>query len=160
MTSRIFVALLATALVGCRSVSELSGLGPEAKTRIGQLRYATGSQRSVVGDIVLRSLAAGDYDLSFSKSGVSVLQLQTRGANVTATGLLAGGGWSGLADRAPGPLRPWAMLKEVLVYFDSNVPSAQKPGRWSANFQRKNGNLLRADIQFSHNRSMAFSFGQ
>jgi hypothetical protein len=159
MTSRIFVTLLAITLVGCRSVSELSGLGPEAKTRIGQLRYATG-ERSIVGDIVLRSLAAGDYDLSFSKSGVAVLQLQTRGTNMTATGLLAGGGWSGTADRAPGLLRPWAMLKEVLVYFDSNVPSAQKPGRWSASFQRKNGNLLRADIQFSHNRSMAFSFGQ
>jgi hypothetical protein len=159
MTSRIFVALLAIILVGCRSVSELSGLGPEAKTRIGQLRYVTG-QRSIVGDIVLRSLAAGDYDLSFSKSGVAVLQLQMRGTYMTATGLLAGGGWSGMADRAPGPLRPWAMLKEVLVYFDSNVPSAQKPGRWSASFQRKNGNLLRADIQFSHNQSMAFSFGQ
>jgi hypothetical protein len=159
MMSRIFVALLAIALVGCRSVSELSGLGPEAKTRIGQLRYATG-ERSIVGDIVLRSLAAGDYDLSFSKSGVTVLQLQTRGTAMTATGLLAGGGWSGAADHAPGPLRPWAMLKEVLVHFDSNVPSAQKPGRWSATFQRKNGNLLRADIQFSHHRSMAFSFGQ
>jgi hypothetical protein len=159
MMSRIFVILLAITVVGCRSVSELSGLGPEAKTRIGQLRYATG-QRSIVGDIVLRNLAAGDYDLSFSKSGVAVLQLQTRGADMTATGLLAGGGWSGVADRAPGPLRPWAMLKEVLDYFDSNVPSAQKPGRWSANFQRKNGQLLKADIQFSHNRSMAFSFGQ
>jgi hypothetical protein len=159
MTGRIFVVLLAVTLLGCRSVSELSGLGPEAKTRIGQLRYATG-QRSIVGDIVLRNLAAGDYDLSFSKSGVTVLQLQTRGAEMTATGLLAGGGWSGVADHAPSPLRPWAMLKEVLGYFDSNVPSAQKPGRWSASFQRKNGNLVRADIQFSHNRSMAFSFGQ
>ena len=159
MTSRVFVALLAIALVGCRSVSELSGLGPEAKTRIGQLRYATG-ERSVVGDIVLRNLAAGDYDLSFSKGGVSVLQVQARGPDIAATGLLAGSGWSGPADHAPGSLRPWAMLKEVLVYLDSNVPSAQKPGRWSVTFRRKNGNLLRADIQFSHNRSMAFSFGQ
>jgi hypothetical protein len=159
MTSRIFVVLSAVILVGCRSVNELSGLGPEAKTRIGQLRYATG-ERSVVGDIVLRNLTAGDYDLSFSKGGVTVLELQTRGTNMTATGLLSKNGWSGPADHAPGPLRPWAMLKEVLVYFDSNLPSAQKPGRWSATFQRKNGNLLRADIQFSHNRSMAFSFGQ
>jgi hypothetical protein len=159
MTSRIIVALLAATLIGCRSVNELSGLGPEAKTRIGQLRYATG-QRSVVGDIVLRSLAAGDYDLSFSKGGVTVLQLQTRGDNMTATGLLAGGGWSGAAARAPAPLRPWAMLKEVLPYFDSNAPSAQKTGRWSATFLRQGGNLSRADIQFSPGRSMSFSFAQ
>jgi hypothetical protein len=159
MTSRIFAAFLAIILMGCRSVNELSGLGPEAKTRIGQLRYAAGG-RSVVGDIVLRNLTGGDYDLSFSKGGVTVLELQARGANMTATGLLAGSGWSGAADRAPGVLKPWAMLKEVLIYFDSNAPSAQKPGRWYASFQRRNGNLLKADIQFSHNRSMAFSFAQ
>ncbi|HEX7194345.1 MAG TPA: hypothetical protein VF207_05195 [Chthoniobacterales bacterium] len=159
MTSRIFAAFLAIILIGCRSVNELSGLGPEAKTRIGQLRYATGG-RSVVGDIVLRNLTAGDYDLSFSKGGVTVLELQTRGPNMTATGLLAKSGWSGAADRAPGPLKPWAMLKEALVYFDSDAPSAQKPGRWSATFQRRNGTLVRADIQFAQNRSMAFSFAQ
>jgi hypothetical protein len=159
MTSRIFAAFLAIILMGCRSVNELSGLGPEAKTRIGQLRYATGG-RSVVGDIVLRNLTAGDYDLSFSKGGVTVLELQTRGPNMIATGLLAGSGWSGAADRAPGPLKPWAMLREALVYFDSDAPSAQKPGQWSATFQRRNGNLLRADIKFSHNRSMSFSFAQ
>jgi hypothetical protein len=159
MTSRIAVAFLAIILMGCRSVNELSGLGPEAKTRIGQLRYVTGG-RSIVGDIVLRNLRAGDYDLSFSKGGVTVLELQARGTNMTATGLLAGSGWSGAADHAPSPLKPWVMLKEALVYFDANAPSAQKPGRWSATFQRKNGNLMRADIQFSHNRSMAFSFAQ
>jgi hypothetical protein len=159
MTRQILVVLLVIILAGCRSVSELSGLGPEAKTRIGQLRYATGD-RSVVGDIVLRSLAGGDYDLSFSKGGVTVLQLQTRGETMTATGLLAKGGWSGPADRAPGALRPWAMLKEVLAYFDLTLPSAQKQGRWSATFQRKNGNLLKADIQFSDHRSMVFSFAQ
>jgi hypothetical protein len=159
MTSRIIVALLATTLIGCRSVNELSGLGPEAKTRIGQLRYATG-ERSVVGDIILRSLTAGDYDLSFSKGGVTVLELQTRGDNITATGLLVRGGWSGAAARAPGTLKPWAMLKEVVPYFDTNAPSAQKTGRWSATFQRKSGTLLRADIQFSRERSMSFSFAR
>jgi hypothetical protein len=159
MTSRIIVAFLVATLIGCRSVNELSGLGPEAKTRIGQLRYATG-ERSVVGDIILRSLAAGDYDLSFSKGGVTVLQLQTRGDNMTATGLLVRGGWSGPAAHAPSPLKPWAMLKEVLPHFDSNAPSAQQTGRWSATFQRKSGYLLRADIQFAHRRSMSFSFAQ
>jgi hypothetical protein len=52
------------------------------------------------------------------------------------------------------------MLREVLPYFDTNVPSAEKPGRWSATFERKGGLLLRADIQFSGRGSMAFAFGQ
>jgi hypothetical protein len=57
-------------------------------------------------------------------------------------------------------LRSWAMLRDVLPYFDTNVPSAQKPGRWSATFERKGGMLLRADVQFSGRTSMGFTFGQ
>lgn len=158
MTSRILIILSAVLLAGCQSAKEISGLGPEAKTRIGQLQYTFGS-RSIVGDIILRSLPGGDYDLYFSKGGVSVLEIQTRGGHMVATGLLARRGWSGATDEAPGPLKPWAMLREVLPYFDSNVPSAQKP-RWSATFIRKGGNLRRADVRFAGRKSMAFSFGQ
>lgn len=159
MTSRICILLAAILLAGCQSAKEISGLGPEAKTRIGQLRYDYGS-RSIVGDIILRTLNGGDYDLYFSKGGVPVLEFQTRGPHMAATGLLAKNGWSGETDKAPGPLRPWAMLREVLPYFDSNVPSAQEPHQWSATFERKAGVLWRADVQFSGRKSMAFSFGQ
>jgi hypothetical protein len=159
MTSRILIILSAVLLAGCQSAKEISGLGPEAKTRVGQLQYTFGS-RSIVGDIILRSLAGGDYDLYFSKGGVPVLEFQTRGQHMTATGLLARNGWSGATDEAPGPLKPWAMLREVLPYFDSNVPSAQEPHQWSAIFVRKGGDLWRADVRFSGRKSMAFSFGQ
>ena len=159
MTSRILILLSAIMLAGCQSVKELSGLGPEAKTRIGQLRYVT-RNRSIIGDIVLRNLSEGDYDLSFSKGGVPVLEFQTRGSRMTATGLLIRTGWSGELTHAPGQLRSWAMLREVLPYFDTNVPSAQKPGRWSATFDRRGGMLLRADVQFSGRTSMGFTFGQ
>ena len=159
MTRRILILLSAILLAGCQSVKELSGLGPEAKTRIGQLNYIT-RNRSIVGDIVLRNLTGGDYDLSFLKGGVPVLEFQTRGSRMTATGLLIRTGWSGELAHAPGPLRSWAMLREVLPYFDTNVPSAQKPGKWSATFQRKGDMLLRADVQFLGRTSMAFTFGQ
>lgn len=159
MTSRIFILLFAILLAGCQSAKELSGLGPEAKTRIGQLQYTYG-RRSIVGDIILRSLNGGDYDLYFSKGGVPVLEFQTRGPHMVATGLLARNGWSGATQEAPGALKPWALLREVLPYFDSNVPSAQKPHRWSATFLRKDGILWRADVQFVGRKSMAFSFGQ
>jgi hypothetical protein len=159
MTRRICILLAAILLAGCQTAKELSGLGPEARTRIGQLQYTYGGH-SVVGDIVLRTLNGGDYDLYFSKGGVTVLEFQTRGSHMAATGLLARNGWSGPTNEALGPLKPWAMLREVLPYFDSNVPSAQKPHRWSATFDRRAGILWRADVQFSGRRSMAFSFGQ
>jgi hypothetical protein len=159
MTSRIFTLLVGILLVGCQSAKEISGLGPEAKTRIGQLQYNYGS-RSIVGDIILRSIKGGDYDLYFSKGGVPVLEFQTRGPHMAATGLLAKNGWSGLTAEAPGSLKPWARLSEVLPYFDSNVPTAQKPHRWTATFERKSGTLWRVDVQFAGKKSMAFSFAQ
>ncbi|MBV8376052.1 MAG: hypothetical protein JO279_03530 [Verrucomicrobia bacterium] len=159
MTSRTLVLLTALLFAGCQSAKELSGLGPEAKTRIGQLQYSYGGH-SIVGDIILRSLQGGDYDLYFSKGGVQVLEFQTRGSHMAATGLLAKNGWSGPPDEAPGPLKPWATLREILPYFGSNVPSAEKPRRWSASFERNGGVLLRANVQFSGKKSMAFSFGQ
>jgi hypothetical protein len=154
MTSRILILLFAIL-----SAKEMSGLGADAKTRVGQLQYTYGGH-SIVGDILLRSLSGGDYDLYFSKAGITVLEFQTHGSHMAATGLLARNGWSGETNEALGALKPWAMLREVLPYFDSNVPSAQKPHRWSASFERKGGVLLRADVHFSGRKSMAFSFGQ
>ena len=107
MTSRIFILLFAFLLAGCQSAKEISGLGPEAKTRIGQLQYSYGG-RSIVGDIILRSLTGGDYDLYFSKGGITVLEFQTRGSHMAATGMLARNGWSGETEEARGPLKPWA----------------------------------------------------
>jgi hypothetical protein len=159
MTSRILILLSALWLAGCQTAKEISGLGPEAKTRVGQLQYTYGGH-SVVGDIILRTLNGGDYDLYFSKAGVTVLEFQTRGSHMAATGLLARSGWSGPITEAVGPLRPWATLREVLPFFDSNVPTAQRPHRWSATFERKGGVLWRADVQFSGRKSMAFTFGQ
>jgi hypothetical protein len=159
MTNRILILLTVVLLAGCQTVKEISGLGPEAKTRIGQLQYSYGGH-SIVGDIILRSLNGGDYDLYFSKAGVTVLEFQTRGSHMAATGMLARNGWSGQTAEARGPLRPWATLREVLPYFDSNVPKAEKPHRWSATFERKGAILLRANVQFAGRKSMAFSFGE
>ena len=159
MIRRFSIFLCMVLLAGCEAAKELSGLGPEAKTRVGQLLYAYGGH-SIVGDIILRSLNGGDYDLYFSKGSVPVLEFQTRGTHMAATGVLARNGWSGEIAEARGPLRPWATLRDVLPYFDSDVPSAQRPHRWSATFLRKGGTLLRADVQFPGRKSMAFSFGQ
>ncbi len=159
MIRRFFILLLVVLMAGCQAARELSGLGAEAKTRVGQLLFTYGGH-SIVGDIVLRNLNGGDYDLYFSKGGVQVLEFQTRGTHMTATGVLAKNGWSGPVAEARGPLRPWATLKEVLPYFDSSLPSAQRPHRWSATFTRNGATLLRADVEFPGRKSMIFSFAQ
>ncbi len=158
MRKRLLVVFSLMVLAGCQTVGELPVLGPEARTRSGQLSFTT-SARSVIGDVILRSLANGDYDLFFSKAGIEVLQIQVRGIRMTATGLMARNGWTGSIGNAPRPLKPWAMLKEIIPYFESAQASAEQPGRWTAKFQRKRGTLFRADIQFSSGESIIFILG-
>jgi hypothetical protein len=160
MISRFLFVWAALLLASCQSVQPLSSVGPGGKTRVGQLRYMTGT-RTVVGDVVLNSLPDGDLDLEFSKSGLPVLQIQIRGETMRATGLLAHGGWSGSALHPIGPLRPWAELKQVVPYFErGDQKKAEKPGTWSANFRRKEHSLASADLNFSTGESMSFSFAQ
>jgi hypothetical protein len=160
MISRILSVFAALFLASCQSIQPLSSVGSGGKTRIGQLRYVTGS-RTVVGDVVLNSLSNGDLDLEFSKGGLPVLQIQIRGDTMRATGLLARGGWSGSALRPIRPLRPWADLRQIVPHFENkNERIAENPGVWSANFQRKQNSVANADLKFSTGESMTFSFAQ
>jgi hypothetical protein len=154
-----FLALLPLLLICSCAVRELPGLGSDAKTHEGQMVYTT-SRRSVVGDVILRTRSNGDYDLAFSKGGVSVLQLQSHGNELVATGLFARSGWRGPVDRAIGPLHSWALLKQVIPYFYSDQSSASSGRRWNATFTRKNGKLTGAKIDFARHESMIFSFAQ
>jgi hypothetical protein len=160
MSYRLTALLLPLLFIcSCANVAELPGLGTDAKTHEGQMVYTT-SRRSVVGDVILRTRSNGDYDLAFSKGGVSVLQLQSHGNELVATGLFAKSGWKGPVDRALGPLHSWAMLKQVIPYFDSNQASAGNGKKWNATFDRKNGKLTGAKIDFIRHESMIFSFAQ
>ena len=153
-------ALLSIFLLLCScTVNELPGLGSDAKTLQGQMVYTT-SRRSVVGDVILRTRSNGDYDLAFSKGGVSVLQLQSHGSELVATGLFARTGWKGPVDRAIGPLHSWALLRQVIPYFYSSQSSASNSRKWSATFSRNSGKLQGAKIDFARHESMIFSFAQ
>jgi hypothetical protein len=114
---------LALLFSACQTVNELPGLA-DAKKHDGQMVYQT-TQTSIVGDVILRTETGGDYDLIFSKGGAEVLQIQAHDGHLVATGLLARNGWTGQLDRTPSLLRPWALLKQVVPYFDSNQNSAQ-----------------------------------
>ena len=154
-----FALITALAFSACQSAREFSFLGQQGKTRIGQLFYAT-PKRAIVGDVVLNYLETGDYDLSFAKGGVTVLQLQARASTVRASGLLARGGFTGDIYHLPGALRPWGDLKSVLPYFDSQQAQAEESGRWKAAFQRQGGLLTRVQVEFRGGDSMTFNFAR
>jgi hypothetical protein len=149
-----FLALLFSA---CQTVNELPGLGTNARTHEGQMVYQT-SRTSIVGDVILRTRPDGEYDLVFLKGGVQILEIQAHNDQLVATGLFARNGWTGPLDRAPGPLRSWALLKQVIPYFDSTQTSAQSDRIWNATFTRKGNQLVGAKIEFRHRGSMIFSF--
>jgi hypothetical protein len=109
---------------------------------------------------VINYLERGDYDLSFAKGGVAVLQLQARNSRVRASGLLARGGFSGDISHLPGPLRAWGELKSVIPYFDSQQAQAEQSGRWKATFTRQGGILTRVQVVFPKSESMTFKFAQ
>ena len=147
---------LALLFSACQTVNELPGLS-DAKKHDGQMVYQT-NQTSIVGDVILRTESSGDYDLIFSKGGAQMLQIQAHDGHLVATGLFARNGWTGPVERTPGPLRSWALLKQVVPYFDSNQASAQNGKIWNATFERKGNQLVGAKVQFYRRGSMAFSF--
>jgi hypothetical protein len=146
-------------LVGCQTGRELPALGTGAVTRTGQLRYAA-NQRSFIGDVILRTEPNGDYDLDFSKAGVSILRMQVHGDRFSATGSFARGGWSGSAGNAPRPLRSWALLRQVLPFFNSDPIQASNHDLWQARFTRKGKTLKAVQIGFAQGDSMLFNFAQ
>jgi hypothetical protein len=156
----LFLSLIALiCLAGCRTGRELPGLGSEAATRTGQLRYSTRT-RPFIGDFILRTSPSGDYDLAFSKSGVSILQIQVHDDRLSATGSFVRGGWSGSASHAPGPLRTWAELHQVIPYFYTNQSQASAGNAWRASFVRQGPRLQSAQIHFAHGDSLLFNFAQ
>src|SRR5258708_19861527 len=66
---------LALLFSACQTVNELPGLGANTKKHDGQMVYQT-THTSLVGDVILRTQASGDYDMIFSKGGAQVLQIQ------------------------------------------------------------------------------------
>jgi hypothetical protein len=156
----LFLGLISLVfLAGCQTGRELPGLGSEAATRAGQLRYATRT-RSFIGDFILRTEFSGDYDLAFSKSGVSLLQIQVHDDRLSATGSFVRGGWGGSASYAPGPLRTWAELHQVIPYFYSTQTEASQGNAWRARFVRQGTRLQSAQVRFAHGESLLFNFAE
>ena len=84
------------------------------ETRSGQLLYRTATT-TLIGEVLVRFSKTGNFELTFSKGpGMALFQLRQDDSFAEVRGALARSGWSGPADRAPAPLRPWLELRDKL----------------------------------------------
>lgn len=110
-------ALAAATLSGCQTTAPHQFATPTApwQTRTGQMSY-TGPRMSLIGEVVVRSTKAGDFELTFSKGpGVTLLMLRSDTNVVQIEGPLARGRWSGSAASAPERLRGWIALRDKIL---------------------------------------------
>lgn len=117
-SSLLFVAAFALlSLTSCQTTPPHQFATPTApwQTRTGQLAY-TGTRMSLIGEVLIRSTKAGDFEFTFTKGpGVSLLTLRSDANFVQAEGPLAGGRWSGSVESAPERLRGWLALRDKIL---------------------------------------------
>lgn len=84
-------------------------------TRSGQLSYHS-KRGTMIGEILVRYSARGDFELTFSKGpGLSLLLLRTDPEFAQLRGPLAGVPWSGRFGEAPARVRGWLKLREEIL---------------------------------------------
>lgn len=112
----LLASLCAALLSGCQAPLSFPAPAADWQTHTGQLHYRSAAGRSIIGDVVVRRSARGDFQLAFSSGpGFPLLRLWQSGEQARAEGALARGSWQGQAERAPAPLRGWLQLREVFA---------------------------------------------
>lgn len=110
-------------LSSCATTTSHQFASPNAqwKTRTGQLAYR-GPKVSLIGDVVLRTSAAGEMELTFSKApALTLISIKQDAQFASATGPLARGSWAGQTANAPERLRGWFALREKILSGGSSV---------------------------------------
>lgn len=114
----IICASFATSLTSCQTTSPAHQFAePKSawQTKSGQLAY-TSPRMSLIGEVLVRSTKAGDFELTFSKGpGVALLSLRSDATFAEAEGPLARGRWSGRLTNVPERLRGWFALREKIL---------------------------------------------
>lgn len=111
------LSFLILGLTSCVTTSTHQFAGPTTdwQTRSGQLAYQ-GAKMSLIGEVVVRTSASGEMELTFSKGpGVNLLTLRQDAQFASAEGPLARGRWSGPTADAPERLRGWFALREKIL---------------------------------------------
>ena len=110
-------ALAVSGLTSCQTTSPQQLAAPTGvwQTRTGQLAY-TGPRMSLIGEVIVRSTKAGDFELTFTKGpGVTLLTVRSDTTTALFEGPLARGRWSGPLTGAPERLRGWLALREKIL---------------------------------------------
>jgi hypothetical protein len=85
------------------------------EAKIGQLQYR-GPKTTLIGEVLVRFSRNGDFELTFTKGpGVTLLVLHQDATFARVEGPLARGRWAGPIEKAPGRLRGWLALRNVLM---------------------------------------------
>lgn len=111
-----WLAGLALCLSSCQTARQLF-VQPEPgwESRVGQLQYRS-PKTTLIGDVLVRYSAAGDFELTFSKGpGLILLTVRQNDQFVRVSGPLARGSWSGAPRNAPVHLRGWVSLRDLLL---------------------------------------------
>lgn len=107
---------------------------PDWQSRPGQLQYR-GAKASLIGEVLVRYSAQGDFELTFSKGpGVTLITVRQDDKFVRVSGPLARGSWSGPPNDAPARLRGWVSLRELLLRERSQPLVRQTVGSDSFTF--------------------------
>ena len=110
------LAGLALCLTSCQTARNLF-VQPEPgwESRVGQLQYRS-PKTTLIGDVLVRYSATGDFELTFSKGpGLTLLTVRQNDRFVRVSGPLARGSWSGAPANAPVHLRGWISLRALLL---------------------------------------------
>ena len=112
----LLAILLALLITSCATTPTHQFADPKGdwQTRTGQLMYHS-AHRTVIGDVVIRSSLAGDFELTFSKGpGVNLFVLRQDAHFAEVKGAMANRGWAGPIERAPQRLLGWLELRDAI----------------------------------------------
>ena len=115
--------LCALLLAACATTSnhQFPAPGADWKSKVGQLAY-TGPRMSLIGEVLIRYSASGDFELRFSKGpGLTLLVIRQDAQFASAEGPLARGRWSGPTANAPERLRGWFALRDKIIAGGATV---------------------------------------
>jgi hypothetical protein len=77
---------------------------------------------SLIGEVLIRYSASGDFELRFSKGpGLTLLVIRQDAQFASAEGPLARGRWSGPTANAPERLRGWFALRDKIIAGGATV---------------------------------------
>ena len=132
----VIFSLIVLGLTSCATIGTHQFASPATnwQSKAGQLAYA-GPKMKLIGEVLVRYSAAGDFELTFTKGpGVKLLVVRQDAQFASAEGPLAHGRWSGLAASAPARLRGWFGLRERIIAGGNSIRTSSGEENFNLQF--------------------------